>query len=211
MQGTGEDLQAWQNYSLIAYDQGPLRSQLNAESRFIGDGFLGYWLVQPIISYRVHPKLGLALGGSYFQSRSDEDVPWHETYRVEFAASPRFPLTDTVTFDWRNRVDLRWQENRDYDLVVFYRSRARLTWRPESAGPLRSLAIAVEPFYDVDAETWNENRFFPLIANFKVVDGANLGAYGMLRSRRQGQSSEWETDYIIGATLSLNLSALFGD
>ena len=205
------DLQSWNTLTLVAYQDAAWKAQVFGENRYAGDVFLASWLVGPKVFYQANDHLELALGGTYQEVRSSEDADFNSVFRFEPEANLQLDLGSSFALDVRNRLEVRLTEVVGDGANVRYRARPRFSWKPDGLGPLRSLAVANEVFWSFEGDYFAENRFFPVMASFALFDGASLGSYFMLRTRRGDPNADWGTDYLIGLNLTVNLPTVLSD
>lgn len=151
----------------------------------------------------------LTLGANYtllksLQPGTTDD--WRDHHRLELEITPKWKATADRTFEFRQRFEARWIEDRD---AVNYRTRHRApaTLNLHGLGPLTAIFAGDELFYDYTLDCISENRVVPLGLTFTLHEKAQLSLACMLifpAPASQRPRDEWQNTHAPITTLSLD-------
>ncbi len=136
----------------------------------------------------------LTLGAYYAHVNQRRGDGWLVEYRPHVNATVRWSH-GPLSFSDRNRLELRTVGD---ETSARYRNRLKLSIAGISAVPVRPY-VAVEPFYDLEADELNKNR---TCAGMGIALPGGLGAdvYYMYESRKKDGS--WSGVPVAGGTLA---------
>lgn len=197
-----DDFGSWHALSVKFLDTEKWTLSAFGQLRFRDDSSeLFAYQLSPQVIYKVSPYLRLGMNYTYLPTKPPGGDDFLDQHRWETEINPRWPVNDWLTLELRNRFELRWLEGRS-DTNERSRHRPQATFRLKGLGPLESVFINNEFFYDYDAHRYNENRLVPLGLNFRVSDHVGFSTYYMLWSVRGG--GQWNNAHILGTQLSLS-------
>jgi hypothetical protein len=195
------DVRLWQTLGINAYESENWRISAGAQTRLFDEGkFLGTWLLYPSVEYKAHPNLDL--GATYLLEdiRAEAGDDYTRLHIFWLHASPHWQLSDKVKFSMRHLVGLRAIESADDYWIS--RHRFGLDYKLENSGPLVSIGSSTEVFVRYDTDEIFENRFIPIKGTLKINDRTKLTLFVMAQSKRGIGSSNWDTAYAFGQSLS---------
>jgi hypothetical protein len=141
----------------------PVGFHLYSEGRVGSDRPNDGWIISPRLIYQRSERWAFGLNYRFQQSGLETPPPgendWQNQHRVEMETNPSFPLATNLTFRLRNRFEHRWIEDSPDDNRS--RHRFELLFRPPGWGPVTSVYVMNEIFYDWDSLEFTQNRFFP--------------------------------------------------
>lgn len=165
------------------------RSERVTASMFLGNRFdfedgATVQIVSPRLRYEISTWLDAGLGASLLSLESPGTGHRHLQGRPELELNPHWQLTPRLRFDWRNRLEFRWNEG---EAATFHRSRQR--WQlayalPRWAGPLTRVFVSNEWLMDLHGNGWNENRLVPAGLSLRIHPRAELDLFYLLLSSR---------------------------
>ncbi len=162
VQGDESDLQLWNELMLTEYQAKQWRTYTWAETRYDDSAsWLGLWMVQQKVYYRVHPDWEVGFGGSYLDVK-DLEGDWNHQTRLELELNPRWELSDGSILVSRNRLEFRAydRENDRHGLVT--RHRLLYSKRANWFGRMSRFEVSNEIFFDTQLGKVSENRLRPL-------------------------------------------------
>jgi hypothetical protein len=201
-----DESQQWSSVSLKLLNHKPWSLTTYAETRFADeDNPQRLWLVSEKLGYAALRNLAFGANYTFLHYRvpavspagEELEEPWIAQHRLELEANPNWQ-TDWIKISLRNRFEIRWTEKATEEN---YRSRHRLdvSFPLSSFGPLESLLVSDELFYDYSAGEFNENRFIPLGMDWRLAKGLSMRVYYMERSVKS--KVEWTTTHVFGTML----------
>ncbi|MDP3071600.1 MAG: DUF2490 domain-containing protein [Opitutaceae bacterium] len=155
----------------------------------------------PQAAFKASPYLRLGLNHTWLPAKPAGGRDFLLQRRWEIEATPRWPVKDWLTFELRNRLEIRRIEGRP-DINERSRHRPRATFRVKGLGPLESVFMDNEVFHDYDAHRITENRLVPLGLNFRANPQTAFAVNYLLRSVRSG--GDWTHSHILGTQLALS-------
>lgn len=156
-----------------------------------------YRIGQAII---INPVRWLQAGLAYrFTESKNRSGLWRHQHRGEFQLTPRFWLTNDIHFGFRNRLELRWNEDAP-NRNERSRHRVRFSVRTPRWYYLRETYGGSEIIVDYDRGEISENRAVPLGFLFRLNDTMGLRTFYMFRSQRIG--SDWIHSHVLGTGFS---------
>lgn len=197
-----DDIQSWQWVTVDFFKNDSVRGYLYADNRIAEDASQErVFIVGPRFSYRAQPWLDLGVGYVYIDVRNLNSGNWRSQHRLELEFNPYYMLTDTIRFQFRNRLEARWIEDRD---PVSYRSRHRFALSKKLGFKwLKSVYCNNEFFYRYDLDQYNENRAVPIGLGFKLNKHLGLNLFYMIQSVQVGKTDEWNHNHILGTHLKI--------
>lgn len=197
-----DDLQAYQWLSLNLWQQNPHKLHFYADNRFIDDASEQWlWLASLRYKYAAHKNLQLGLGYTYLDVRNIAADTWTHQDRLEFEFSPKAKLSDTLSFHFRNRLEVRYIE----DVAnPSYRTRHRIQLTKSlQSERITKLYANTEWFYlyDKGRDLFNEVRTVPLGVGFKLTESASIDLFYMIRTTRPNRDTEWSHAHALGTHL----------
>jgi hypothetical protein len=196
-----DDFQSWQRFSLTAWHKGDWEMQLHEESRWNRDSSrLNEQLITPQILWQANEIWRFSVAYTYYRYHSGNG--FDNEHRLELEANPHWKLTDWVTLDLRNRLEVRFRDGPSNG-PERTRHRIQYTFPLAHAGPLKSLYFNDEFFLDLDHKQLNQNRLTPLGLSFKLNDYAQLRLYYLVQSIRT--HAEWDHAHVLGTQLQFQL------
>lgn len=185
-------LNLWQNdtHKVHAYFDNRIVDDLTEEKLWLGS--LRY-------KFKARKNLQLGFGYTYIDVRTIKTDSWRDQQRLEFEVNPSFKLDDNWKLSLRNRMEVRFYEDRG-DSSSRFRHRTQLS-RPIDFGPFKSYYANVELFYLLDLEKVNEVRTIPVGSGIKLGENTKLNLFYMIQSKRTGNTSEWNHAHALGTHL----------
>ena len=185
-------LNLWQNdsHKVHAYFDNRMVNDVTEEKLWLGS--LRYKL-------KSHKNLQLGFGYTYLDVRNITTDSWAHQHRLEFEVNPKFKLDENWTLALRNRMEVRFIEDRD-DSSSRFRHRLQLS-RPVNLGPFTSYYANVELFYLLDLDKVNEVRTIPLGTGIELSESTKLNLFYMIQSKRVGSTSSWNHGHALGTNL----------
>ncbi|MBI3879927.1 MAG: DUF2490 domain-containing protein [Verrucomicrobia bacterium] len=126
---------------------------------------------------------------------------WQSTHRAEFEANPHWHVATNVTFRIRNRYEHRWVEVRGTNDRT--RHRPELVFETSHLGPLTSIFVNDEVFYDWNLRRPTENRFTPLGLEWRLSKQVSLRTYYFWDHFRSG--SQWNDMHVFYTVFDVSL------
>jgi hypothetical protein len=157
-------------------------------------------LVTPQIFWQANETWRFGMAYTYLRFRSGNG--FDNDHRLELEADPHWQLADWVTLDLRNRLELRFREG-PANGAERIRERAQFTFPLQHAGPLQSLYVNNEFFYDLNSHQYNQNRLTPIGLSLKLTDHAQLRLFYLLQSTRS--QADWDHAHVLGTQLFFRL------
>ncbi|MEM7673552.1 MAG: hypothetical protein AAF212_09445, partial [Verrucomicrobiota bacterium] len=99
---------------------------------------------------------------------------------------------------FRNRLEARWWESRDYDIEFVSRHRIRYSKSADWLPRMKRLEISNEFFFDYRTGSYSENRLRLYDVHFDAFGSISANTFFQIRSRRPGGRGFWQHAYIIG-------------
>jgi len=198
-----DDFGTWQGLSLRVVDTRHVDLVATAEARFYQDS-------RELLQYRLTPRLVVdanrylraTLGYTYLPTRSSDSDEFIDQHRMELEVTPRWPVTDRLTLDLRNRLEIRWIEGRS-GANERLRHRLGASYRIRDTGLFRSVFAGDEVFFDFDRGDVTQNRLTPLGLRFRLSEHVGFNVYYMLQS--QQARGKWSHAHVLGTHLALSL------
>lgn len=198
-----DDFGSWHALSLKVVDTDRVDLVGTAQARF-------YEGSSELLQYRLTPRLIVdpsrylrtTLGYTYLPTRLSDSDEFIDQHRLELELTPRWPVNDRLTFELRNRLEIRWIEGLS---GTNERSRHRLgaRYRVREAGFFRSVFLSDEVIYDFDRGDVSQNRLVPLGFGFHLSRKTGFNFYYMLQSFQV--SGRWSHAHVLGTHLSFSL------
>jgi hypothetical protein len=157
-------------------------------------------IVSPRFRYAATRWLDLGIGQSLLSIEDPRTEHRFLRWRPEFEINPHVQLSDDVALEWRNRLELRWDEGGPFGL---HRSRQRLqvTWKlPQPLGPVTHVFASNEWLTDLNRGVWSENRLVPAGLTWRLGAAADLDIYYMVLSTH-APARAWHHESVIGTFL----------
>ncbi len=199
------DFHYWWKANVNEWDGEKVDVGLEAEMRFNEEvSNLFNWRLSQKLVYSPKKNLDLGINYSFEKSRSSSGIPFKRTHRLELEVNPHFQLLNKFKVSFRNRLELRWKENQGGELFPRYRPRIIFSTPANWFPGLEKIAFGNEFFYDFNANKCNQNRLYPLKAQFRLTPKLGLTIYYMVLSGRSSQSNGWLHTHAIGTELKLN-------
>ncbi len=193
-----DDWRGWNELMLRQYQGDRWQTYSWAELRHVDDlSRLGTWLVQQKLLYRAEPWLSLGIGGAWIEIQGAGGA-WTTLARMEYEVTPSWKLSETDSIQFRNRLETRWWENRDWTWEYLTRHRVRYSHKAKWFASMNRIEMSNEFFYDYRLGKYNENRFRLFDLHLDAAPRTTLNGFFLIRSRRVGGTGDWEHAYIIG-------------
>ena len=197
----GDDFGSWHALSLKFHDDERWTLSAVGQLRFrdASSEWFAYQL-SPQVVYKVSPYLRLGMNYTYLPTKPPGSDDFLDQHRWETEINPRWPVNGWLTLDLRNRFELRWLEGRR-GTNERSRHRPQANLKVKGLGPLESIFINNEFFYDYVAHRYSENRLVPLGLSFHVSEHVGFSTYYMLQSVRA--NGDWNNSHVLGTQLSV--------
>ncbi|MEO6244050.1 MAG: DUF2490 domain-containing protein [Opitutaceae bacterium] len=160
------------------------------------------YVLSPQVEFKASPYLRVGLNYTYLPAKPPGRSRFLDQKRWEFELNPRWPVSEQLTLDLRNRYELRWIEGRA-GINERSRHRPQATFRLRHAGPLESVFAHHEIFYDYVLHRRTETRLVPAGFNFRLSPRAGFLSYYLIRSVLAAR--EWTHSQVIGTQFSIKL------
>jgi len=198
----GEDFGSWHALTLRFFNNEHWTLSAVSQLRFNDDSSrLFAFGVTPQVTYKASPYLRLGMNYTYLPAKLPGESDFLDQHRWESEINPRWPVNEWLTLDLRNRFELRWLEGRA-GTNERLRHRPQATFHLKGFGPLESIYINNEFFYDFDTNQYKQNRLVPLGLNFRLNSNTVFSTYYMWWSVRGGD--DWKRSHVLGTQLSLS-------
>jgi hypothetical protein len=197
------DFQSWQwiNFDLHRNDE--WRFYLYTDNRVgedLSEGFDSYiQVISPRFKWHATPGLDLGLGYARLEIDPLTGVEDFWQHRTEFEINPRF-RRGAWSFHSRNRLEQRWKNGRGKPLSRL-RHRLQAKYSLED-GPFLHLYANNEFFFDLEKETFAENRLVPLGIGLRLSEVTTLDLFYMVQSLRL--STGWQHSHIAGTFFQIS-------
>lgn len=191
------DWRQWTEFMLQEYKEGNFSSYTWGELRFFDDtSRLGLWYLAQKNYWQLNPRWQAGAGVGFLQVMAPGNGDNNDLWRLELEINPQWKVGEKDKITLRNRLEPRWWENRDYELM--YVSRHRLLWsHPARWLPgMTHFESSIEPFFDYDVGEINENRFRPVAFFFKMGEKGSFNTFFQVRSLKI--RGDWEHAWIWG-------------
>ncbi len=194
----------WWAWSTVEFWRAkPFTGSLFVGNRFDFEDGAVVQIVSPRLKYELAPWLDTGVAMSLLNLDAPAVNDEHLQGRPELELNPHFMLASHLRFDWRNRMEWRWNEgtrptpNRS-------RHRLQLAWiLPQPLGPLTRVFASNEWLVDPHGCGWSENRLVPAGLTFKLGAKADLDVFYLLLSTRP--HDDWQAESVIGTHLRVRL------
>lgn len=153
------------------------------------------YVLSPRIRYALADGLNAEAHYSWVSTRNAAGE-YVDQHRAEFELNPNWRLGKRWTAVLRNRVEVRWIENRT-GVSPRTRHRLHLEYAVEGMGPLTSLFWEDEAIFEYDGIHLSENRLVPLGLGFRLGKHANLKLYYTWRPLKL--KSGWEDTHFLAS------------
>ncbi|HAV13769.1 MAG TPA: hypothetical protein DCX06_09830 [Opitutae bacterium] len=195
-----DDIMMWNWLSLNLWQNDTHKVHAYFDNRIVDDVTEeNLWLASLRYKFKAHKNLQLGFGYTYIDVRNITTDSWRDQQRLEFEVNPSFKLDDNWKLSFRNRMEVRYYEDRD-DSSSRFRHRTQLS-RPIDLGPLSSYYANVELFYLLDLEKVNEVRTVPVGTGIRLGENTKLNLFYMIQSKRTGSTSTWNHAHALGTNL----------
>ena len=157
-------------------------------------------IASPRFKYEALPWLDLGLGLSALSIQNPASGIRYSQFRPEFEIDPHLQLAPQLRLDWRNRLELRTNDDPTFPAHDRTRHRLQLGWTlPRPLGPLTRLFASNEWLIDLHQHQWTENRLVPLGLTFKLTPHTDLDCFYLhLATRTHGT---WQQESVLGTYL----------
>ncbi|MGB0373150.1 MAG: DUF2490 domain-containing protein [Opitutales bacterium] len=192
------DVRIWQELMIREYKGDRFQAYTWAELRYFDDASrLGLWFVQQKLYYKVNPHLSVGTGPAWIEVEGSNGI-WNTMARWEFELNPTVKFEDGSSIQFRNRLETRWWESRDFDTEFVSRHRIRYS-RPADWFPrMKRFEMSNEFFFDYRTGSYSENRLRLFDMHFDAFEKTTANTFFQIRSRRPGGRGDWQHAYIIG-------------
>ncbi len=199
------DVQYWWKTEIKEWDGDKIDVNGEVEMRFNEDvtNLFNWRLAQKLI-YSPKKNLDLGIGYRFEKNGNGINDPLRRQHRLELEVNPHFKLFNGINLKTRNRFEFRWKEGKGAELFPRYRHKILLSSSANWLPRMEEISVANEFFYDFDADKYNQNRFYPLRAKFKLTSKISLNLYYMVLSKRDSQPGGWQHAHVIGTDFKLN-------
>lgn len=195
-----DDVMMWNWLSLNLWQNDTHKVHAYFDNRIVDDVTEEkLWLGSLRYKFKAHSNLELGFGYTYLDVRNVEADNWTHQNRLEFEVNPRFKLSESWTLSLRNRMEVRFIEDRS-DSSSRFRHRTQLC-RPLEFGPVSDYSASVELFYLLDLNKINEVRTVPLGIGMKLTESTKLNLFYMIQSQRVGSTTSWSHGHALGTNL----------
>lgn len=181
----GEHLEEyWQQLSVLNWQKGPYKIDTYYEYRFfepisrlrrlqISERFI--WAYSKYLEFRFNLTL--------LANRGLNEKKYIFTKRLELEINPTLPLPCNYTVSMRNRLECRKVQFVN-KISWITRNRLAITKFFNDKGPLTSIGMLDEIFYNYDLDKFTENRFTFLELGFRLPCSVNMLFFAMLKSNQ---------------------------
>lgn len=190
-----DDLETWHGLETSLLKTPDYRAALAGEIRLNSDsGYRYNWNAGLKLARDFAPGLTGELHYIYHESRSPGS-PSRGEHRIEIELTPRWSTSDKTYLRIRNRLELRFHENRS---GVRFRSRHRLEiGRSFEGSAWTRVALMNEFFLDYAVGEFNQNRFYPLVVQWKTGPEWKASTWLMVSSKRNATGT-WRHHGVLG-------------
>lgn len=200
----GSDVFAsWNSLTLKTLDTEYVDLITSAETRFY-DNEQGFRQALFKQSVSTQPTRYLAANVNYgfLPTRTGQDQGWLEEHRLEMEVVPKWRTSEDLTLEFRNRLELRWMENRS-GLNERSRHRVKGILKVSGLDPVDSIFASEEVLLTYSDFWFQQNWLIPFGVTLKIHPKAKFSAYYMLQSAHVLEF-EWRHAHIFGTDLSLS-------
>lgn len=196
-----DDFGSWHALSVTYFEDERWTLSTLGQLRYRDDSsrLYAYYLGHQVVR-KVSPYLRIGGNYTYLPTKPAAGGGFKYQHRWETEVNPRWEVNARLTLDLRNRFEVRWLEGRG-GTNERSRHRPQVTWRVTGFGPLETVAINNELFYDYDADRVSENRLTPLALGFRVNAQTKFSAYYMVRMIRGSEG--WSNVHTLGTQVAL--------
>lgn len=191
----------WNEFLLMEFKRDDWYTYTYAELRWMEDfSELSVWVLQQKVYTDLAPWLQTGGGGAYVQARTATQG-WVDMYRAELELNPKAKLSETVSVVWRNRLEARHWQTRDYDTEWVSRHRLLFAWKTSWLPRMTRIEISDEVYYDYRQHIASENQFRPADLFFRLSDAVSLNLFVQIQSKHSDGEGSWGNNYILGSGL----------
>lgn len=192
------DVRLWQELMVREYKGERLQTYTWAELRYVDDvSRLGVWLLQQKVYYTVRPNVSVGTGPAWIEVQ-DGDGNWNTLARWEFEINPSIRFDDGSSIQFRNRLETRWWESRDYDTEFVSRHRIRYSKPVDWIPRMKRIEVSNEFFIDYRSGSFNENRLRVFDVHFDAFEHTTANSFFQIRSRKSAGGGSWQHAYVFG-------------
>lgn len=197
------DFATWHGLDLRFLNTDSVDLTSSAELRFFDDSrVLRQVLLRQAMAIDASRFLRFGVHYAYLPTRLPESGDWRDQHRLELEATPRWPVTERLTLDFRNRLDLRWIEGRS-GLNERSRHRLQVTYALAGLRPVEAIYASNEFFFGYSGmAAWNQNWLVPLGAHFRFHKQVRFSLYYMIPFIRS--SSRWDHAHVLGTRFAVS-------
>lgn len=189
------DTRIWQELMIREHKGEKWTAYTWAELRYFNDASdLNLWFVQQKFYYKLRPNLSVGTGPAWIEVK--KSTGWNTLARWEFELVPTWKFDDGSSLQFRNRLETRWWESRDYDTEFVSRHRLRYSKPADWLPRMKRFEMSNEIFIDYRKGEFNENRFRLYDLHFSAFDKSTVNTFFQVRSRKPGD--DWQHAYIFG-------------
>jgi len=195
-----DDVQWWQWLSLNVYKESPHTLLLHMENHLYEDiKEEGLWLIALRYSYAAHKQLSLGLNYTYLDSHNIAKNTWTHHQRLELEANPHFELGKRLSFQNRNRFELRYiEDNPGED----YRTRHRFQFSTPFTGRIKKAYLSSELFYSYEKNKLDEIRTLPCGLGFAINKSLSVNLFYLIQSKLSATNDQWTHRHVLGTQLN---------
>lgn len=176
------------------------KTKTHIQTRFPEFSEFTYFRISQKFSTKLNDKWSIGTHPVFESSKKGDD--WKNTYRLDLELNPsNFKLgRGGPRISMRNRWELRWKEGKGSEVFHRVRQSSKATWRI-NGGPFSSYSVGNEVFFEEDKGKITINSFYPIMLGSRIGD-RKISYYLLYQSKRSGTSSDWNSRYILGSSLS---------
>lgn len=200
------DVRMWNELMVRQYKGERWQTYTWSELRWFNDiRDLDLWFFQQKVYYKVDPIWSVGGGPAWIEVQNARGE-WNTLARMEFEINPTWRIGEQTTLQFRNRLETRWWETRDYETELVSRHRLRLSHKASWLPHMNRIEMSNEFFFDYRVGAYNENRLRVFDIHFDSIRGTTMNAFFQIRSRRGGDGDDWDHAYILGLGWRFDLS-----
>jgi len=197
-----DDFGTWSGISVKTLDTKHVDLITVGQARMYNNSseLLQYNISQQVV-VDVNRYLRTGVNYTFLPTRKSDADDFTNQHRIELDITPRWPVTDRLAFDLRNRFEIRWIERRA-GTDERMRNRLGVSYDLKNVLPLHSVFASEEIFYRLDRFEVTENRLIPAGVKLKLNQHVGLEFYYMLQSVKTRGS--WSNAHVIGSNVAFS-------
>lgn len=194
-----DDFQTRQLVTLKMIDTKKIDLSLFNQLRMVHDAEdINFYQISPQLKYDAFEHVAFGLNYSYVRLKSFNPAVGRNEFkthhRCELEVDPHWSVGDWLDIQTINRYEFRWIEDQGSHNPRF-RHKTNLEFPQKDRGPVKSVYMYSEFFYDINDHRYNENWTVPFGVKFKINPKASVGVFYMIQSRL---SDTWTSAQVLG-------------